>query len=73
MSAIRTLLSPVIGSRSSAYDNGRQVQLLSAYDTTSGIVLAQTRIEVKSNEIPAFAPPTGSGGGPTGPPGARRR
>lgn len=42
--------------RGAKLDNGRQVQLLSAYDTTRGIVLAQTRIETKSNEIPAFAP-----------------
>ena len=36
--------------------NGRQAQLLSAYDTSTGIVLAQTRISDKSNEIPAFGP-----------------
>lgn len=42
--------------RGAKLDNGRQVQLLSAYDTTRGIVLAQIRIETKSNEIPAFAP-----------------
>jgi predicted transposase YbfD/YdcC len=35
---------------------GRQVHLLSAYDTATGIVLAQLTIATKSNEIPAFAP-----------------
>lgn len=34
----------------------RQVHLLSAYDTATGIVLAQVCVEAKSNEIPAFAP-----------------
>jgi hypothetical protein len=32
------------------------VHLLSAYDTSTGIVLAQVQIAVKSNEIPAFTP-----------------
>jgi hypothetical protein len=31
--------------------DGRQVHLLSAYDTSTGIVLAQVQIAVKSNEI----------------------
>ncbi|MDM4719168.1 ISAs1 family transposase [Micromonospora sp. WMMA1363] len=36
--------------------DGRQVHLLSAYDTSTGIVLAQVQITAKSNEIPAFTP-----------------
>jgi predicted transposase YbfD/YdcC len=36
--------------------DGRQVHLLSAYDTSTGIVLAQVQIDAKSNEIPAFTP-----------------
>lgn len=32
------------------------VHLLSAYDTSTGIVLAQVQIAAKSNEIPAFTP-----------------
>jgi predicted transposase YbfD/YdcC len=36
--------------------DGRQVHLLSAYDTSAGVVLAQVQIAAKSNEIPAFAP-----------------
>jgi hypothetical protein len=35
---------------------GRQVHLLSAYDTTTAVVLAQVQVSAKSNEIPAFAP-----------------
>jgi predicted transposase YbfD/YdcC len=35
---------------------GRQVHLLSALDTGTGIVLAQVTVEAKSNEIPAFTP-----------------
>jgi hypothetical protein len=35
---------------------GRHVHLLSAYDTSTGIVLAQVQIPAKSNEIPAFTP-----------------
>jgi predicted transposase YbfD/YdcC len=35
---------------------GRQVHLLSALDTSTGIVLAQVTIDAKSNEIPAFTP-----------------
>jgi predicted transposase YbfD/YdcC len=36
--------------------DGRQVHLLSAYDTNAGMVLAQVQIAAKSNEIPAFTP-----------------
>src|SRR4051812_20607369 len=36
--------------------NGRQVHLLSALDTTTGIVLAQVTVDTKSNEITSFAP-----------------
>jgi predicted transposase YbfD/YdcC len=36
--------------------DGRQVHLLSAYDTSAGVVLAQVQTAAKSNEIPAFAP-----------------
>jgi predicted transposase YbfD/YdcC len=35
---------------------GGQVHLLSALDTSTGIVLAQVTVSAKSNEIPAFAP-----------------
>ncbi|MFF0659610.1 ISAs1 family transposase [Micromonospora tulbaghiae] len=35
---------------------GRHVHLLSALDTSTGIVLAQVTVEAKSNEIPAFTP-----------------
>jgi predicted transposase YbfD/YdcC len=42
--------------RGARLPGGRQVHLLSAYDTTAGIVLAQVQITAKSNEIPAFAP-----------------
>jgi hypothetical protein len=42
--------------RAARLPEGRQVHLLSAYDTATGIVLAQVTIEAKSNEIPAFAP-----------------
>jgi predicted transposase YbfD/YdcC len=35
---------------------GRQVHLLSALDTSTGIILAQVTIDTKSNEIPAFTP-----------------
>lgn len=37
-------------------DDGTQVHLLSAVDTSTGIVLAQITIQAKSNEIPAFTP-----------------
>ncbi|QOC94974.1 ISAs1 family transposase [Micromonospora craniellae] len=36
--------------------DGRQVHLLAAYDTRTGIVLGQVQIETKSKEIPAFTP-----------------
>ncbi len=36
--------------------DGGRVHLLSALDTSTGIVLAQVTIRAKSNEIPAFAP-----------------
>jgi hypothetical protein len=36
--------------------DGRQVHLLSAFDTTTGVVLAYVQIAAKSNEIPAFTP-----------------
>jgi predicted transposase YbfD/YdcC len=45
--------------RGARLPDGRQVHLLSAYDTTTGIVLAQVQISVKSNEIPAFTPLVG--------------
>jgi predicted transposase YbfD/YdcC len=42
--------------RGARLPDGRQVHLLSAYDTTTGLVLAQVQIAEKSNEIPAFRP-----------------
>ncbi len=36
--------------------DGTQVHLLSALDTSTGIVLAQVTVNAKSNEIPAFTP-----------------
>ncbi|MGW3613892.1 ISAs1 family transposase [Micromonospora sp. NPDC005163] len=36
--------------------DGRQVHLLSALDTSTGIVIAQVTVDAKSNEIPAFTP-----------------
>ena len=36
--------------------DGRQVHVLSALDTSTGIVLAQVTVDAKSNEIPAFSP-----------------
>jgi predicted transposase YbfD/YdcC len=42
--------------RGARLPEGRQVHLLSAYDTDTGIVLAQVAIAAKSNEIPAFTP-----------------
>jgi predicted transposase YbfD/YdcC len=36
--------------------DGAQVHLLSALDTSTGIVLAQVTVTAKSNEIPAFTP-----------------
>ncbi|MGI5185510.1 ISAs1 family transposase [Dactylosporangium sp. CA-152071] len=35
---------------------GGQMHLLSALDTSTGVVLAQVTVDAKSNEIPAFAP-----------------
>ncbi|MFD0585015.1 ISAs1 family transposase [Dactylosporangium darangshiense] len=40
--------------RGARLPDGRHVHLLSAYDTDTGIVLAQVAIAAKSNEIPAF-------------------
>jgi predicted transposase YbfD/YdcC len=42
--------------RGARLGDGRQVHLLAAYDTSTGIVLAQVQIAAKSNEIPAFTP-----------------
>jgi len=42
--------------RGARLPGGRQVHLLSAYDTATGLVLAQLTIAAKSNEIPAFTP-----------------
>ncbi|MEV6350328.1 hypothetical protein [Actinoplanes sp. NPDC051851] len=42
--------------RGSRLPEGRQTHLLSALDTSTGIVLAQITIDAKSNEIPAFTP-----------------
>jgi predicted transposase YbfD/YdcC len=42
--------------RGARTSDGRQVHQLAAYDTASGIVLAQVQIAAKSNEIPAFTP-----------------
>jgi predicted transposase YbfD/YdcC len=42
--------------RGARLPDGRQVHLLSAYDTSTGVVLAQLTIAAKSNEIPAFTP-----------------
>jgi predicted transposase YbfD/YdcC len=42
--------------RGARLPGGRQVHLLSALDTTTGIVVAQVTVDTKSNEIPAFAP-----------------
>lgn len=42
--------------RGSRLPDGSQVHLLSAYDTGTGVVLAQVQIAAKSNEIPAFTP-----------------
>ncbi|MBY8851665.1 transposase, partial [Saccharothrix sp. MB29] len=42
--------------RGARLDDGRQVHLLSALDTDTGIVLAQVTVDAKSNEIPAFTP-----------------
>jgi hypothetical protein len=42
--------------RGARLPDGRRVHLLSAYDTTTGVVLAQLTIAAKTNEIPAFTP-----------------
>ncbi|MEU4163461.1 ISAs1 family transposase [Actinoplanes sp. NPDC026670] len=42
--------------RGSRLPDGRQTHLLSALDTSTGIVLAQVTVDTKSNEIPAFTP-----------------
>lgn len=42
--------------RGARHPDGAQVHLLSALDTSTGIVLAQVTITAKSNEIPAFTP-----------------
>jgi predicted transposase YbfD/YdcC len=42
--------------RGARRDDGRQIHLLSALDTSTGIVLAQVIVDAKSNEIPAFTP-----------------
>ncbi|MBM0229062.1 ISAs1 family transposase, partial [Micromonospora sp. ATA51] len=42
--------------RGARRSDGGQVHLLSALDTSTGIVLAQVTVSAKSNEIPAFAP-----------------
>jgi predicted transposase YbfD/YdcC len=42
--------------RATRRTDGGQVHLLSALDTSTGIVLAQVTIAAKSNEIPAFTP-----------------
>lgn len=42
--------------RGAKLPGGRQVHLLSAFDTSTGMVLGHVQISVKSNEIPAFTP-----------------
>lgn len=42
--------------RGSRLPAGRQTHLLSALDTSTGVVLAQVTVDAKSNEIPAFTP-----------------
>jgi predicted transposase YbfD/YdcC len=42
--------------RGARLPDGRQVHLLSAYDTTTGVVLTQATIAAKTNEIPTFTP-----------------
>ena len=42
--------------RGARLPDGRQIHLLAAYDTATGLVLAQRTIATKSNEIPAFVP-----------------
>jgi len=42
--------------RGARLPGGRQVHLLSALDTTTGIVIAQVTVDTKSNEITSFKP-----------------
>lgn len=42
--------------RGARLGSGRQVHLLSALDTTTGIVIAQVTVDTKSDEITSFAP-----------------
>ena len=42
--------------RATRRPDGTQIHILSALDTTTGIVLAQVTVSAKSNEIPALAP-----------------
>jgi hypothetical protein len=42
--------------RGARLGDGRQVHLLSALDTTTGIVIAQVTVDTKSNEITSFTP-----------------
>ena len=42
--------------RGSRLPHGSQVHLLAAYDTSTGVFLAQVQIAAKSNEIPALTP-----------------
>ncbi|GIE46457.1 ISAs1 family transposase [Actinoplanes lobatus] len=42
--------------RGARLGDGRQVHLMSALDTATGIVLAQVTVDTKSNEITSFAP-----------------
>lgn len=42
--------------RGARLGDGRHVHLLSALDTTTGLVLAQVTVDTKSNEITSFAP-----------------
>ncbi|TWJ25140.1 transposase [Micromonospora endolithica] len=42
--------------RGARLPDGRQTHLLSALNTSTGIVLAQVTVDIKSNEIPAFTP-----------------
>ncbi|MEH0829607.1 MULTISPECIES: transposase [unclassified Micromonospora] len=42
--------------RAARRSDGSQVHLLSALDTSTGVVLAQATVAAKSNEIPAFTP-----------------
>jgi len=50
--------------RGARLPGGRQVHLLSAFDTTTGTVIAYVQVSVKSNEIPAFTSKLGWGPSP---------